>query len=138
MFTQNQTHANIETGDTAKKEKSNLSPTAQLVNGVMKEDIMPVLRDRKKGVSLADTANKIIREKLGPDHPELIEFSLACREVQSEIYKQAQQKGRNEKELAVISNYFAKLQNSVGSTNIPKESDLPTQPQSPEQNEALS
>lgn len=128
MSTQSQPQAGIEKAKiVAKEEESNLSPTAQLVNRVVTEDIMPVLREN----GLVAKANEIIKAKLQPDDPEVIEFSLACRQRQSEIHEKAQKDGRNEKELAVVSNYFAKMINSVkNSASIAP--NAPNTPQGPE------
>lgn len=113
MAGNNQPGGNVEVSQVAKKEahESNLSETAQLVNGMMKEYIMPVLRDS----GLVKDANEIIKARLQPDNPEVIEFSLACRQKQAEINAKAQAAGCDEKKLAVISNYFSKLLGSVKS-----------------------
>ncbi len=91
------------------EEKSNLSETAQLVNGVLTNYIMPVMRES----GLVDRANEIARNGLKADDPSVIEFSIACREKQTEIYDEGQKKGLNEKEMAVIGNYFSKLINGI-------------------------
>lgn len=91
-------------------EKSNLSETAQLVNGVMKEFVMPVLREK----GLVGKANELIGGKLKAEDPKVIEFALDCRKEQAEIKAQAQSKGCNEQQLAVIDNYFTKLIASIG------------------------
>lgn len=131
MSTKNQPQTGVETQKKAgTEEESNLSPTAQLVNRVVTVDIMPVLREE----GLVAKANEIIKAKLQPDDPEVIEFSLACRQKQSEIHEKAQKDGRNEKELAVVSNYFAKMINSVKNSasiapnapNTPQEPEAPT------------
>lgn len=116
MSAQNQPQHGIEQAKIAAKEQeSNLSPTAQLVNRIVTEYIMPVLRND----GLVAKANEIIKAKLPADAPEVIEFSLACRQRQSEIHEKAQKDGRNEKELAVVSNYFAKMINRVKNSASP-------------------
>lgn len=107
----NQPGGGIETKQTAAVEKveSNLSETAQLVNGMLKEYIMPVLRDK----GLVKEANEITKAKLPSDDPRVIEFALACREEQAAINERAEKEGCDEKKLAVISNYFSKLISSV-------------------------
>ncbi|MBI5753691.1 hypothetical protein HZA40_00925 [Candidatus Peregrinibacteria bacterium] len=109
----NQPSGNIETQRAVKAEEkeSNLSETARLVNGMMKEYIMPVLRDS----GLVATANEIIKARLEPDDAKVIEFSLTCRAKQAEISAKAQEAGCDEKQLAVIPNYFSKLLGSVKS-----------------------
>jgi|GEM_PF-2074589 len=125
MNGQNQPGGNIETRQpSVEQEKSNLSETAQLVNGMMKEYIMPVLRES----GLVNKANEIIRAKLQPDDPQVIEFALSCREKQASINSKAEEGGCDERKLAVISNYFSKLINTVKSSSAsykvetPKES----------------
>lgn len=106
-----QSQSGIETQrPKADLEKSNLSETAKLVNGVLTEHIMPVMRES----GLVKIANEIARENLGTDDPKVIEFSLNCRERQAEIYDAGQRSGLSEKEMAVISNFFAKLLNGIG------------------------
>ncbi len=90
-------------------KETNLSPTAQLVNFMMREYVMPELRGR----GLVMEANEIIEAKLSAKDQKVIDFSIKCREAQAAIQKKAEEAGRNSKELAVISNYFAKLINSV-------------------------
>ncbi|MEK7085606.1 MAG: hypothetical protein AAB953_01155 [Patescibacteria group bacterium] len=110
MTGQNQSQS-VEVAGFARPEgkETNLSPTAQLVNFMMREYVMPELRGR----GLVTEANEIIEAKLSADDPRIIEFSIKCREVQAAIQEKAEKEGRNQKELAVISNYFAKLINSV-------------------------
>ncbi|MCX6734567.1 MAG: hypothetical protein NTZ25_01500 [Candidatus Peregrinibacteria bacterium] len=120
MSAQTQPGGNIENKQKGivEKNESNLSETAQLVNGMMKEYIMPVLREKptdENAKSLLEMANTIIKAKLQPNDPEVIKFSLACREKQSEINSRAEQAGCDEKKLAVVSNYFSKLITSVKS-----------------------
>lgn len=109
----NMTGSSPEQQKLAVPEQSNLSPTAQLVNGMMKEYIMPVLR----ASGLVNKANEIIKAKLQPDDPEVIKFSLACREKQSEIYGRAKENNCDEKQEAVIANYFSKLITTVKSSS---------------------
>lgn len=121
----NPSGARIETRPAAAIEKteSNLSETAQLVNGMMKEYIMPVLRDS----GLVAEANAIIKAKLQPDDTRTIEFSLACREQQAEINARAEQAGCDEKKLAVIANYFSKLITSVKSSGESFKTEAPNE-----------
>lgn len=123
MYAQSQPAGSQEVnkGGKIETQESNLSPTAQLVNEMMKGYIMPVLRDE----GLVAKANEIIRLKLQPDDPKVIEFSLACREKQAEIYAKAQEDGCEEKKLAVVSNYFGKMISSVKSSS----SSEPTPPE---------
>lgn len=109
----NMTGGSPEQQKLAVPEQSNLSPTAQLVNGMMKEYIMPVLR----AAGLINKANEIIKAKLQPDDPEVIKFSLACREKQSEIHAKAKENNCDEKREAVIANYFSKLITTVKSSS---------------------
>lgn len=130
MSAQNQLQSGIETAKIAAKEQeSNLSPTAQLVNRMVTNYIMPVLR----ADGLVAKANEIIKSKLPADNAQVIEFSLACRQKQSEIYEKAQKEGRNEKELAVVSNYFAKMINSVqnSASTTPNASNTTQAPEAP-------
>lgn len=128
MSAQNQPQHGIEQAKIAAKEQeSNLSPTAQLVNRIVTEYIMPVLRND----GLVAKANEIIKAKLPADDPKVIEFSLACRQKQSEIHEKAKEDGCNEKELAVVSNYFAKMINSVKNSasitpDTPQETEAPS------------
>lgn len=95
------------------KKDTNLTEIAQLVNGMMKEYIMPVLRD----AGLVKEANEIVKLKLKEDDPRVIEFALKCREKEAAINESAEQKGCDEKQLAVISNYFSKLIVTVNSSS---------------------
>lgn len=93
----------------ADPEKSNLSETAKLVNGVLTDYIMPAMRE----AGLVEKANEIAKNGLKSDDPQVVEFSIACREKQTEIYDEGQKNGLNEKEMAVIGNYFSKLINGI-------------------------
>ncbi len=115
-----QTQARIETADIGKKEKkdSNLSPTALLVNGMLKGlenegkkfvGIMPALRLS----GLVGQANEIIKLRLKPDNSQVIEFCLACRKKQAELQLEAQAANCDERQNAVIPNFFAKMIGSV-------------------------
>ena len=122
MNGQNQPGGNLEAvkAQNNEQKESNLSETAQLVNAILIEYIMPVLREKpadESAKSLVETANTIIKAKLSPDDPKVIEFSLACREKQSDINTRAEKDGCDEKELAVISNYFSKLITTVKSSS---------------------
>lgn len=121
MSAQTQPGGNLEIKQTSvvEQNESNLSETAQLVNGMMKEYIMPVLREKTEtegSKSLLEMANTIIKAKLQSNDPEVIRFALACREKQADINARAEKAGCDEKKLAVISNYFSKLITSVKSS----------------------
>lgn len=115
MTVQNQSQS-VEVARFGKPEakETNLSPTAQLVNFMMREYVMPQLRE----MGLVTEANEIIEAKLSAEDPRIIEFSIKCREAQAAIAERAEKEGRSAKELAVISNYFAKLINSVKNSNL--------------------
>lgn len=116
--------------DVVQKIKSNLSETAQLVNEVMIAYITPILRSE----GLVQNANEIIKEKLEAQDPKVIEFATKCRKVQSEIYQKAQASGCNDKQLAVISNYFAKLIPTVKNSNSSPKPVEPIEPVEPTPN----
>lgn len=100
---ENKPQSGIESAKKSKKEQeSNLSPTAQLVNRMVTDYIMPVLRED----GLVERANKIIKNRLNSSDEEVIDFALACRQRQSEIHARAEKEGKNAKELAVVANYF--------------------------------
>lgn len=114
MTGNNQPGGNIEAPKAVQKEETNLSEIAKLVNGVMKEYIMPILRDN----GLVKVANEIIRAKLPADDPKVIQFSLDCREQEAKISNKAKEDGCDEKKMAVITNYFSKLLGSVKSLDM--------------------
>lgn len=122
MAGQNQPGGSIETKQAVATEKveSNLSETAQLVNAMMKNYIMPVLRDKTGNAdakSLLETANEIIKAKLQPDDQKVIEFALACRSKQAEVHDKAEESKCDEKQMAVIDNYFSKLITTIKSSS---------------------
>lgn len=117
MNNQNPQAGNIEAYKGAKTEvaeKSNLSETARLVNGMMKEYVMPALREK----ALVGKANEIIGGKLKAEDPKVLQFALDCKKLQGEIKSQAQAKGCSEQQLAVVDNYFTKLLGSMGSPEV--------------------
>ena len=62
---------------------------------------MPMLHAR----DLVAEANKLIAAKLTPDAPGVIDFALKCRQAEADCVEQIP--GDDEKEEAVVRNYFA-------------------------------
>ena len=86
-------------------EKSNLSPTAKLVNGMMTDFITPVLRES----TLNTEANALIREKVAPADPRMEKFIADFKSKINDVRAAAIAKGCDQQQLAVIDNYSSKF-----------------------------
>ena len=85
--------------------ETNLTPVTAMVNGVLKEHVMPLLRE----MGLVAAGNEISDPNLSPEDPRRVDFALKCKALSTEICDKLRAENSDPQKVAVVQNYLSSL-----------------------------
>ena len=105
--------------ETQHKEKNALTPTAALVNRILKVFVTPVLRAKGLVKECNDIIKKIQKGILAIDDSKVIDLFIKLVGAEQEAIAKLEKKEKtDDKSLNVVRNYYSKLKKSIRNTEV--------------------
>ncbi len=105
--------------ETQHKEKNALTPTAALVNRILKVFVTPVLREKGLVKECNDIIKKIQKGILAIDDSKVIDLFIKLVGAEQEAIAKLEKKEKtDDKSLNVVRNYYSKLKKSIRNTEV--------------------